>query len=374
MQLFDYGNVWVGLMWMTPMLLVHLIGLLVALVTMGRHPARSWCVLLALFGSLITLLGLYLFWQLGAERLFQADIDPDLVDFTLRAAEVAPRLLHPLWITLLLLAVFVGRGKAAATSTPPAATTQYAHTSYEQPSHRQTEYGQPGSAATQPAPASGYATPPGYATPASHAAPTPTPRPMPQPAPAATPLTKPVKRLSKGFYFVSIYGGTLLALLLMVPGIIILLNDRNHDAPAGMLFVCAAYVPLLYSTIVGMVLIYKMWAAIQEGPARTTPGKAVGFLFIPLFNIYWMFQAYWGWTVDYNKLVAEKQLDAPRVPEGVALMLCIFSLCSMVPFVGILLALASLVLAIVFLNSAINGVNRLAALSPTVPAEDYPLM
>ncbi len=374
MDPFNYGSPWIQLMWMTPALLVYLIGILVALATMRRHPGRSWCVLLALLGSLVSVLGVTAFWAFGFNALVESDIDADLIDLTIRTMEVLPRFLHPLWITLLLLAVFVGRGRATAnTSAQPAPMTPYApSTSYEQPRHGQTAYEEPGWAATQPAAASGYATPPGYATPAGHA--TPTPQPMPQPSYARAALTRPVKRLSKAFYYVSIYGGTLLALLLMIPGIIILLDGRGDPEPAGLAFVCAAYVPLLYSSIVGMVLIYKLWAAIQEGPARTTPGKAVGFLFIPIFNIYWMFQAYWGWTVDYNKLVAERQLEVPRVPEGVALMLCIFSLCSVIPFLGILLALVSLVLAIVFLNSAINGVNRLAALSPSAPAEDYPLM
>jgi len=41
-------------------------------------------------------------------------------------------------------------------------------------------------------------------------------------------------------------------------------------------------------------VVYKAWEAIQNGHARTSPGKAVGFLFIPCFSLYWMFPAYWA--------------------------------------------------------------------------------
>jgi hypothetical protein len=38
--------------------------------------------------------------------------------------------------------------------------------------------------------------------------------------------------------------------------------------------------------------LYRAWKCLQPGGlARTTPGKAIGFLFIPFFNLYWIFQA-----------------------------------------------------------------------------------
>src|ERR1700681_1097261 len=53
---------------------------------------------------------------------------------------------------------------------------------------------------------------------------------------------------------------------------------------ASELYVAAA-IPLLFSGVVFSVLIYTMWAAIQDGHVRTTPGRAVGFLFIPIYSI-----------------------------------------------------------------------------------------
>ncbi len=84
-------------------------------------------------------------------------------------------------------------------------------------------------------------------------------------------------------------------------------------------------VPVIYLSVVFGVLIYKMWSGIQDGYARTTPGKAVGFLFIPFFNFYWGFQALWGFSKDYNRYIQRHSLRAPKLREG--LFLWYFVLC-----------------------------------------------
>lgn len=58
--------------------------------------------------------------------------------------------------------------------------------------------------------------------------------------------------------------------------------------------------PVGASSILQFILIYKFWKVVQDGYARTTSGRAVGFLFIPLFNIYWFFHAYYGLAKDLN--------------------------------------------------------------------------
>ena len=169
--------------------------------------------------------------------------------------------------------------------------------------------------------------------------------------------------LSKGFYLGSILGGLGLGALLLIIGIV----AASENAGAGLAFMCFGYLPMIYGSVVVCVLVYKLWAAIQDGRPRTTPGKAVGFLFIPFFNLYWGFQAYWGWTQDFNRHVAERNIPAPRMPEGLALTMCIFILATMIPFVGLVLVPVNLVLFVVFFNSAINGVNALAAARAAAP-------
>ncbi len=122
---------------------------------------------------------------------------------------------------------------------------------------------------------------------------------------------------------------------------------------------------LLYILIVSMVLIYKMWDSIQDGYARTTPGKAVGFLFIPVFQIYWMFQVYWGFSKDYNKYIKRHNINANPLPEGVFLgYICFSFLVSILGFtelVGIYIVLFIIQFGLnLFMVSKIcDGINAL---------------
>lgn len=85
----------------------------------------------------------------------------------------------------------------------------------------------------------------------------------------------------------------------------------------------------ILSAVVAFILIYKMWAAIQGMGARTSAGKALGFMFIPFFNLYWAFQVYWGWTKDYNRIPERDDVELPSMPEGIGLAVCVLPLVSM---------------------------------------------
>src|SRR5262249_1193601 len=75
----------------------------------------------------------------------------------------------------------------------------------------------------------------------------------------------------------------------------------NDPAFGSFMFViCGALLMELVSFIITCILIYKAWDLIQDGRPQTTPGKAVGFLFIPFFNLYWIFIAFRGLAEDLN--------------------------------------------------------------------------
>ena len=74
------------------------------------------------------------------------------------------------------------------------------------------------------------------------------------------------------------------------------------------------------------VWLYKMWDAIQDGHARATPGQAVGFIFIPFFNLYWIFRAFWGFAEDCNQYLDRHALSARKLSTGVFLAYTIVSI------------------------------------------------
>jgi hypothetical protein len=99
--------------------------------------------------------------------------------------------------------------------------------------------------------------------------------------------------------------------------------------------------------VIAYILLYRYWLLIQDGRARTTPGKAVGFCFIPFYNLYWVYVAYVGLSADMNAYCNERNIAGPRVSDGLALTLFILLLCSVIPYIGILPALAGVVIQII---------------------------
>ena len=89
--------------------------------------------------------------------------------------------------------------------------------------------------------------------------------------------------------------------------------------------------------IVSYVYLARLWSYLRPGGARTTPGMAVGLLFVPFFNLYWIFVAFYGLAQDWNRITRSfADLNhAPRMSEGLVLAWCI---CSIVAFpVGLIL-------------------------------------
>lgn len=76
----------------------------------------------------------------------------------------------------------------------------------------------------------------------------------------------------------------------------------------------AADVFLVCSVLIEMLLFYKMWAAIQDDHVSVSPTKAVGFLFVPVFNIYWALYMVPGFAEDYNAFIQRRAIKAKDLP------------------------------------------------------------
>jgi prepilin-type processing-associated H-X9-DG protein len=187
-----------------------------------------------------------------------------------------------------------------------------------------------------------------------------------------------MKKVKKGFYVTAWLGGNIAFWILFPIGIASMILAPKIAPPlaaVGLILYIFSFFPMIFAVVVGMVLLYKMWAAIEGPAARTTPGKAVGFLFIPFFNFYWFFQAYWGWAKDYNKMVKERQINAPIVPEGLALTISIFMVLGGIPYLGIIFGLVNLILVSVFFAKGCDAINALvdAGVEPQKFAAGLPM-
>lgn len=142
-----------------------------------------------------------------------------------------------------------------------------------------------------------------------------------------------VKRLTRLFWWwVGLTGFSLLGDLILViygvfryePGAVILVN-----------------LPWMAASILEYLLTYRYWQTIQEGSARTTPGKAVGFQFIPFFSIYWLFPAYFGLAQDQYRFMDRQfgNLSKDRVKRPV-LMIALSYVISYWLFIATIISLA----------------------------------
>jgi hypothetical protein len=87
---------------------------------------------------------------------------------------------------------------------------------------------------------------------------------------------------------------------------------------------------VLAGVVIYYILLYRFWLVIQDGKARTSPGKAVGFCFIPFFNFYWMYVAIVGLAEDMNLYCRERNIECAMPSEKLALAAYIIGVISCV--------------------------------------------
>lgn len=112
------------------------------------------------------------------------------------------------------------------------------------------------------------------------------------------------------------------------------------------------------------VLLYKMWDQAQAITDRSTPGRAVGFLFIPFFNFYWQFVAYLHLARAMNTRLA--QIGAPRklrIGDGLVIAACILTILSFVLFAfawatSLAFGICACILAVQYKNAAVAIADR----------------
>jgi hypothetical protein len=108
----------------------------------------------------------------------------------------------------------------------------------------------------------------------------------------------------------------------------------------GIALVILGAILLIVAVIYLIVMVYRVWQftihqsqRYQLKPSIESPGKAVGFLFIPFFNLYWMFIVYGKLPKDINAICVARG-EAASIPDGLGIAVAVLSVMSLIPFVG----------------------------------------
>jgi hypothetical protein len=134
--------------------------------------------------------------------------------------------------------------------------------------------------------------------------------------------------------------------LLTVLGILlaVVLPEGTHELIDGATL--AATLPLagvlfLLAGLIGAVVwLYKAWESVPESMRYTsrgrwiTPGRAAGYLFVPFYNLYWMFVVAQGLCEALDRTLLA-QGAPPRAPRGLATAACTAQI---IPYCNLLVA------------------------------------
>jgi hypothetical protein len=174
----------------------------------------------------------------------------------------------------------------------------------------------------------------------------------------------PVARVSKWLVLGLAYAGFVAGfLILAVGGLLEAVAEENGDQPltiAAVVAIILGGLVLIGGLVAWLFLLHRAWSAIQDGQARTTPGKAVGFLFIPLYSIWWIFQAFHGFAQDFNAFRDRHRLPCEPLNESHFTAFCACSLLGNLPYVGVLANIGVLTLMGVIGSAMVDRINAIA--------------
>ncbi len=179
-------------------------------------------------------------------------------------------------------------------------------------------------------------------------------------------------RFNKTFFILALVAVPVLFLLALIWGLADNFTSPGLVVLATILFAFA----VLNLVVVTSVFVYRSWALLRDLGFEVSPGKAVGFLFIPVFNLYWVFQAFWGFSRLYNQFIDEQYLDQHKLPEKLFLSFSILLVLSpvllFIPLLNLVTALVTYLLLIILVAQGCEIFSSLeqAGVVPALPKED----
>jgi hypothetical protein len=187
-----------------------------------------------------------------------------------------------------------------------------------------------------------------------------------------------VKSASFGLWLGTLVGGFVLfiiAMIMLISGAAANVAAQNSGQAgtelegagqmgmAGIVFIIASILSLA-SMVFFCMNLYRAWACLQPGGAQTTPGKAIGFMFIPFYNLYWVFVAINGLPKDWNRIVAsyEDLKAAPKLSETTFMLYCI----------GVFFAPLAFIMIFPMMSQLCKGINFFASRrNPNAPTSAF---
>jgi len=137
--------------------------------------------------------------------------------------------------------------------------------------------------------------------------------------------------------------------------------DAENGEVVGGLFLIGLPLGILAVVFVCM-LHYKCWMALPQQHRFTTPGRAIGFMWIPFYNLYWAFVT---WPKLSEGLIYWQSAQGvpPVNTQGLAMTYAILFVCQFaigwIPVFGFLIGVAQIVIFIIYYLKVVGALNAL---------------
>ncbi len=79
----------------------------------------------------------------------------------------------------------------------------------------------------------------------------------------------------------------------------------------------------LVAAVLWAMLVYRLWQVLHGTPQARSPGRVTALLFVPVFNLYWMFIALGGLTHRLNAFSASTGIKARRANDVLMTVYCV---------------------------------------------------
>ena len=135
--------------------------------------------------------------------------------------------------------------------------------------------------------------------------------------------------------------------------------DQPRDKDVVLLTAIAITLSWIPAVIATTVLHYRCWKAVPAEFARTTPGAAVGLLFVPFFHFYWYFVSYAGLAEDSAKALGSNERGrGVGITLGILAITCLTPL-ALIPLVLIPLGILYFLVWLIYTLAMVAGANTL---------------
>ena len=175
-----------------------------------------------------------------------------------------------------------------------------------------------------------------------------------------------------------------LSLWCLTTALVVATNWRAFTGHTDYALASYAILAWIVSCVPWSMMHYSCWKALPGKYRATTPGRALGFLFIPLFNFYWPFVSFPSLATGFNALKRERPDLAIRNRTGVGIAYATMTVLSFPlalnhPGWACLISVTDLVLTFVFYLGIVANANLVieasqAARAPTVATPRGPTM